>query len=188
MASMGEGTIDHWYADLDSWRIAGDGSAGYVHNTSGARKTRLSEHDRHVEPYVGEEPIAWAGDQGGSGGQQAAAPWEGSEAGPSTASYDDASHFSQVSSPLAGEGVDFGGYAEEGTAEYVDDGDDDDDTVVGPVVKRLVVTIKKNRLNRHLYFVDAKGKDRTTSRDEWRKVDGGYELACLLHQEISLTF
>jgi hypothetical protein len=206
MASTGEGTIDYRYPDLDSWRIAGDGSAGYVHNTSGARKTRLSEHDRHVESYLGEESAGWAGDQGGGGGgrQSAAVAREGGEAGlgpeyhssvagPSTASsYDDASHFIQMSSPLAEEGVDFGGYAEQG-AEYVDDGnndgdDDDDETVVGPTVKRLIVMIRKNRLNRTLYFVDAKGKDRTTSREEWRKVDGGYELGGRKHVYFTKKF
>ncbi|KAH6627772.1 hypothetical protein F5144DRAFT_283697 [Chaetomium tenue] len=233
MASTGDNTIDYCYPDLDSWRIAAD-SAGYVHNTSGARKARLSERDRHAEPNHGEEPSAWAGEQQGDDGGQpsaAAAAWEAGEAGlrlglglglgpeyhsslagPSTATgYDDA-HFSQVSSPLAEGAVEFEGYAGgraedvgggdggDGPREYnaddYDDGDggndededDDDQTVVGPTVKRLVVTIQKSRLGKKLYFVDAKGNDRTTSREKRRKVEGGYELGGRKHVYFTKKF
>ncbi|KAI2603729.1 hypothetical protein GGR54DRAFT_622131 [Hypoxylon sp. NC1633] len=42
--------------------------------------------------------------------------------------------------------------------------------------RRREVTIKKRRLSRKLYFLDADGKRRYTSESEWRRIDGGYEL------------
>jgi hypothetical protein len=59
----------------------------------------------------------------------------------------------------------------------VDDYNDDDNrTVVGPVVQRTKVTIKKHRFSSKLTFVDTKGNERVTTREEWKKVPGGYQL------------
>ena len=43
-------------------------------------------------------------------------------------------------------------------------------------LKRVPVTIQKSKRTRRLNFVDFKGNTRYTSRKEWKKVDGGYEL------------
>jgi hypothetical protein len=57
-----------------------------------------------------------------------------------------------------------------------DDSNNDNRTVVGPVVQRIKVTIKKHRFSSKLTFVDAKGNERVTTREEWKKVPGGYQL------------
>ncbi|KAK4149099.1 hypothetical protein C8A00DRAFT_38316 [Chaetomidium leptoderma] len=59
----------------------------------------------------------------------------------------------------------------------VDDYNNDDNrTVVRPVVERTKVAIKKHRVSSKPTFVDAKGNERVTAREEWKKVPGGYQL------------
>ena len=54
--------------------------------------------------------------------------------------------------------------------------DDDILTVVGPVVRRTKVRIKKHRYSSKLTFIDAKGNERVTTMEEWEKVPGGYQF------------
>jgi hypothetical protein len=80
-----------------------------------------------------------------------------------------------------GWGGDGGEEWEEGEEGGGEDEDEDDQTVVGHGAKRVTVAIKKHGVTRSLYFVDVRGNKRTTSRDDWRKVDGGYELHTRKH-------
>lgn len=47
MATQGDRYLDYSYPDLNSWRRDGN---GYVHNTSGAKKSQLAKGDKHQEP------------------------------------------------------------------------------------------------------------------------------------------
>lgn len=47
MATNGDRYLDYSYPDLNSWRRDGK---GYVHNTSGARKSELTKDDKEQEP------------------------------------------------------------------------------------------------------------------------------------------
>ncbi|KAH6988152.1 hypothetical protein BKA56DRAFT_479076 [Ilyonectria sp. MPI-CAGE-AT-0026] len=47
MATHGDRYLDYSYPDLNSWRRDGN---GYVHNTSGAKKSQLAEGDKEQEP------------------------------------------------------------------------------------------------------------------------------------------
>ncbi|KAH6848205.1 hypothetical protein B0I37DRAFT_354835 [Chaetomium sp. MPI-CAGE-AT-0009] len=188
MAANGDNYIDYWYPDLDSWRLAKEGC--YVHNTTGAKKRRL---DREGE--IGDSSLGYSDLPGPSTGQdvpyfsQAASPfpgWEGEagheedeehyeyaeenaeeeEEGPEE---DEDEHKGKGKQRAVAQGAPRGG----GVDDY---NDDDNRTVVGPVVQRTKVTIKKHRFSSKLTFVDAKGNERVTTREEWEKVPGGYQL------------
>ena len=89
-----------------------------------------------------------------------------------------------------GEPADYDGYANY-HGEYHGDGQGDDDDDAGTVIgrgegplKRVLVTIQQSKRTRRLQFVDFKGNTRYTSRREWQKVDGGYELVWSLDARV----
>lgn len=147
MAANGDSFVDYSYPDLDSWRYGGK---GYVHNTSGTKKAKLSRNDSHQEPDL----------------QRAA--------GEGACEVDNPSFISTAP-----------GYREE---EDEVDKEDDDQTELGAPIRRKKVTIEKHTVNRKLYFVDAKGNKKDTSKEEWRKVDGGYELIGRKHVYFTKKF
>ncbi|KAI1822677.1 hypothetical protein F4861DRAFT_513593 [Xylaria intraflava] len=51
MATHGDSFVDYSYPSLDSWRTVDD---GYVHNTSGARKSKLDQNDTLQELGLGD--------------------------------------------------------------------------------------------------------------------------------------
>lgn len=183
MAANGDGYLDYSYPGLDSWRRA---EKGFVHNTSGNQKTELSRHDRYQEP----DPQAAAGEAAapeGGGGAYYGYSMQ-SQVGDDDPHFfspasqgggDDVPQFSQASSAAFG-----GGPVQEHQDEEEDDGDDNDDdddddddqTEVGATRKRVSVKVKKHTLSRKLYFVDAKGNEKNTSKKKWRQVPDGYEL------------
>ncbi|KAB5513037.1 hypothetical protein GE09DRAFT_1163670 [Coniochaeta sp. 2T2.1] len=85
------------------------------------------------------------------------------------AQEDEDEHKGKGKQQAVAQGVPRGGGAD-------DSNDDDNRTVVGPVVQRIKVTIKKHRFSSKLTFVDAKGNERVTTREEWKRVSGGYQL------------
>ena len=64
MATNGDSFLSYSYPDLDSWRR---GENGYVHNTSGAKKSKLSKRDQAQEPDFGQAAPNWEAVGGPSG-------------------------------------------------------------------------------------------------------------------------
>ncbi|RKU42520.1 hypothetical protein DL546_004002 [Coniochaeta pulveracea] len=191
MAANGGCHIDYSYPALDSWHQKG---SKYVHNISGATKKRLGKYDR-VE---GPDPVG-AGLEGSSDGQ---------------VDEDDVAYVSQAGTPVgesdyvvSGDGrqgyhgndeeeeqVEVEGEEEhtveemEG-AEVADSADDRDETeTVTPTQKRVVVVIKKYRISRKLYYMDARGRQVDTNKSEWTKVHKGYELQGRRHTYFTKSF
>lgn len=120
MATRGDRYIDYSYPDLDTWRSAGKGK-GFVHNTSGIHRSKLSKAHIRQEPDPGREwreamardfdigPDGNSGaseDPGGpSGAQQSSAPRSGQyyEGFQSLDGGGDVPVFSQASSVYGGD-------------------------------------------------------------------------------------
>lgn len=91
----------------------------------------------------------------------------------------DMAHFTQTSNPFPTAGQYQGQYQEEAgkVDDEINESDDDAQTITtGRALKRFKVTIKKRMLSGKLYFVDAKGKERDTTKSKWRRVEKEYEL------------
>lgn len=209
MAVNGGCGIDYSYPALDSWRQEG---SKYVHNTSGATKTRLGRHDRMEGPdpvgatlkTVASGPGAWEGytDEGVA------------EASGSGDVEDEVAYFSHARTPVGvveemvsgtvtqgfgdndgeeeqveeEEGEEDDGEEEE-SYEVEGDVDDEDETkTVTPTRRKVTVTIKKRWLSGSLYYTDARGRDIDTSRSEWTKVHKGYELRGRRHTYFTKSF
>ncbi|KAJ4314844.1 hypothetical protein N0V84_008675 [Fusarium piperis] len=191
MAANGDKFLDYSYPDLDSWRRSAEGDY-YVHNTSGAKKSRLSRGEQVQQPDLGQ------GNWGGVGGHE---EWDRDE--PS---------FSQISDDFGGDRL--GNYGdeeeeeeeEEGEASDGDDDDDDDEEgeeeqtegeageageaggSSGPQKKPIEVKIQKSRFGRGLYFLDAKKHKKQTTKREWTKIEGGYMLSGRKHVYFTKKF
>ncbi|KAG5801693.1 hypothetical protein H9Q74_009187 [Fusarium xylarioides] len=158
MATSGNRGIDYSYPPLDSWRYNGE---GYVHNTSGATKAELSQGDHLlVEPNV----MSWEGGQDVDDIPQSTHDGGTSSADPSHACQrDEVEAYVGGSSRQAAQGPE----------------DDDQKTEVGSSHrhhKRKKVRIEKHLVTRKLYYLNANGDKVDTSRAQWTRVDGGYEL------------
>lgn len=189
MAANGYRFLDFSYPDLDSWRRCNEG--GYVHNTSGARKSKLSRGEQVQEPGQGQVPQNWDGT--GEHGE-----WDRDE--PS---------FSQRSDDLGGDQL--GNYGdeeeeeeeeEEGVEASGGDDDDDDDEAEDdedgeeeeggdsshPQKKSIEVKIQKSKFGKGLYFLDAKKHKKKTTKKEWSKIEGGYMLPGKKHVYFAKKF
>lgn len=179
MAANGDNYIDYWYPNLDSWRLGKEGY--YVHNTTGTKKRRLnrgallqnhmpnfSEAASPFPPWEGEAGHEEDEEQYEHAEENVEEEEEGAEE-EAGAEEDEDEHKGKGKQRAVAQGVPRGGGAD-------DSNDDDNRTVVGPVVQRIKVTIKKHGFSSKLTFVDANGNERVTTREEWKKVPGGYQL------------
>ncbi|KLP08448.1 uncharacterized protein Y057_13794 [Fusarium fujikuroi] len=161
MATSGGRGIDYSYPPLDSWRYNGE---RYVHNTSGATKSELSEGDHLLlEP----NDMSWEGDAHYTQSQDVDDMLPSTRAG-GTFSVGP----SQAYQPIEVEA------SVGGSSRQADQGPDDDDqkTEVGSSHrhhKRKKVRIEEHLVTRKLYYLNANGDKVDTSRAQWIKVDGG---------------
>ncbi|KAK1762573.1 hypothetical protein QBC33DRAFT_501041 [Phialemonium atrogriseum] len=172
MATNGDAFIDYSYPGLDSWRAA---DKGYVHNTSGAAKAKLSKEDAFQEP---DPDRPWRE----RAAHEAAAVPPGSYYGgiQSPGGGDGGANFSQAGSTFdEGHGQGYGGSNNKGDNQS---DQQSDQTVVGSSRKhdkrdtRKHVTGKRHKTGKKkLYFVNANGYEVDTSKKDWTKVEGGYE-------------
>ncbi|RSL71603.1 hypothetical protein CEP54_001202 [Fusarium duplospermum] len=184
MATNGDIFLDYSYPDLDSWRSTESGY--YIHNTSGAKKSRLSRGDLVQEPDLGQATQNWDG----AGEHE---EWDRDE--PS---------FSQISDDFGGDQL--GNYGdgeeeEEEGAEASGGEDDDDDegsedeqaegeagSSSRPQKKSIEVRIQKSKSGKGLYFLDAKKHKKKTTKKEWTKIEGGFMLQGKKHVYFAKKF
>lgn len=191
MATNGDKFLDYSYPDLDSWHRSTEGDY-YVHNTSGAKKSRLSRGEQVQEPDLGQ--VTRSRDAG-SGHEE----WGRDE--PS---------FSQTSDPFQGElgvygdeeegeeeGAEVGGSDDEAEDDEDDEGGGEDhveDYVEGgedssrTQKKSIEVRIQKSKSGKGLYFLDAKKRKKKTAKKDWTKVEGGYMLPGKKHVYFAKKF
>ncbi|KAF5619783.1 hypothetical protein F52700_11611 [Fusarium sp. NRRL 52700] len=164
MATSGDRGIAYTYPPLDSWRYNG---RVYVHNTSGATKAELSEGDNLLlEP----NDTSWEGLTRYTQSQDVDDMPQSTSAG-GTSSVSPPQEYRQDETEAS----------VGGPSGQTDQGPDDDDqkTEVGSShrhYKRKKVRIEKHLVTRKLYYLNANGDKIDTSRGQWTKVDGGYEL------------
>ncbi|RSM14359.1 hypothetical protein CEP52_001372 [Fusarium oligoseptatum] len=189
MAANGYRFLDFSYPDLDSWRRCDEG--GYIHNTSGAKKSKLSRGEQVQEPDLGQVTQNWDG------------------AGEHEEWNRDEPSFSQISDDFGGDQL--GNYGEEEEDEEEgaeasgedDDDDDDEDEDEGseeehaggevgsssrPQKKSIEVRIQKSKSGKGLYFLDAKKHKKKTTKKEWTKIEGGYMLPGKKHVYFAKKF
>ncbi|KAF5971817.1 hypothetical protein FBULB1_9021 [Fusarium bulbicola] len=164
IATSGDRAIGYSYPPLDSWRYNGK---GFVHNTSGATKAELSQGDHLLlEPH----DMSWQGGAHDTQTQDADdLPQPTLAGGECTVDPSEACQRDDLEASVGG------------SSRQADQGQDDDDqkTEVGSSHrqhKRKKVRIEKHLVTRKLYYLKANGDKVDTSRAQWRKVDGGYEL------------
>ncbi|KAF5974096.1 hypothetical protein FBULB1_7928 [Fusarium bulbicola] len=182
MAMSGDRRIDYSYPPLDSWRYEGK---GYVHNTSGATKAKLAAGD-----HLWLEPGVYTGLGGNTHYEAMRASSEAMQAEyhPYTQSQDAedmpqsnrAGSISSVGPSQTPQRDEEEALVAE-SSRQADQGSDDDDqrTEVGSSHKRhrrRTVKIEKRTFTGNLYFINANGDKIDTSKKEWKRVEGGYEL------------
>ncbi|EEU43002.1 uncharacterized protein NECHADRAFT_83683 [Fusarium vanettenii 77-13-4] len=184
MATNGDKFLDYSYPDLDSWRSTEDGY--YIHNTSGAKKSRLSRGEQIQEPDLGQVTQNWDGT--GENEEE----W-----------HRDEPSFSQISDDFGGGQLgNYGDEEEEEEGAEASGGEDDDDEAEDdedgeeeeegdssrPQKKSIEVKIQKSRSGKGLYFLDAKNRKKKTTKKEWTKIEGGYMLPGKKHVYFAKKF
>ena len=142
----------------------GDSSLGYLDLQGPSTGQDVLYFSQAASPFPG-----WEGEAGHEEDDEHCEYGEENSEEEAGAEEDEDEHKGKGKQRAVAQGVSHGG----GVDDY---NDDDNRTVVGPVVQRTKVTIKKHRFSSKLTFVDTKGNERVTTREEWKKVPGGYQL------------
>lgn len=196
MATNGDRFVDYSYPGLDTWRR--DERAGYVHNTSGKAKRKLSRDDACQEPDP-QGPTRENAMVERSAGNTLGSPMQCElPILPAVHEDDTQSYYDHDSSPIGGHSSGTHGPPETDTTRQVDPGSQEDPDAPdfigsespqsGRRSKRIRVTIEKHTFRNTLYYRDSHGNKIDTVEREWTKVDGGYEKQGRRHVYFAKSF
>ncbi|POR31937.1 Uncharacterized protein TPAR_07840 [Tolypocladium paradoxum] len=198
MATHGDRFMDYSYPGLDTWRR--DERGGYVHNTSGNAKRRLSKEDVHQEPDPEAPRRESADNEGSTRHTNFASPAQYElPILPAVHEHESqAGYYEHESNSMAGPSSEAYASLETEPSSQADPWSQAEPDILGSIrsdspqsvrpSKRMRVTIEKHTLTKKLYYRDANGNKIDTTEKEWTKVDGGYEKRGRRHVYFAKTF